>query len=125
VAVSFSLWRAVFLADRTGRPEARRSAARDFVEKMLTDNAITFMQDMKSNEWTFNYYIDNALFRMEQLSKRWPDAINADDLRPPEGERTPDARWNRLQKAFEVAVECLEREVHRPRKERSKGASKK
>jgi hypothetical protein len=108
VAVSFSLWRAVFLADRTGDPVARRTAARDFLRRMLTDNAITFAQDMGSREWTFNYYMDNARFRLEQLSERWPDEISVEGLRVGGG---PEASWEALQTGFDAAVTCLRRDV--------------
>ena len=59
-AVCFSLWRAAFLADKTGTHDATIDDAYAFLGKMLTDNAITYPQDRASREWTFNYYMEAA-----------------------------------------------------------------
>src|SRR6266436_4940320 len=56
LSVSFSLWRAAFLADKTAKRAAVFSHATDFLEKIIEDNAISYLQDRKCNEWTFNYY---------------------------------------------------------------------
>jgi hypothetical protein len=50
VAVTFSLWRAAFLADKTGKRVATFEDARAFLGKMLTDNAITYPQDRSARE---------------------------------------------------------------------------
>ena len=71
---------------------------------LLTDNAIAFAQDRNAREWTFNYYLDNALFRLRGFLEKEP-------LRPPKGERTPRNRWDRLQAVFEKAVDQLEAEL--------------
>jgi hypothetical protein len=107
-AVCFSLWRAVFLADRTGKLQAKMMDVENFVAKMLTDNAIAFAQDRSAREWTFNYYIDNALFRLEKLQEYWPD-LKKMSLKP--SNRTPRKRWDRLQIAFERAVRLFEKEL--------------
>jgi hypothetical protein len=95
-AIAFSLWRAAFLADRTGETEAKMKHAEEFLAKMLTDNAIAFAQDRSAREWTFNYYLDNAGYRLAELGYR--------NLRPPSGKRTPRNRWDRLHQTFEEAV---------------------
>jgi hypothetical protein len=102
-AVAFSLWRAVFLADRTGQFEAKLKDAEEFLAKMITDNAIGFAQDRSTREWTFNYYITNA--------RLWLKAYGCDEkvLRPPKGERTPRKRWDCLQLVFEQEVDRLGR----------------
>jgi hypothetical protein len=71
VAVCFSLWRAAFLADKTGTRHAVLQDARTFLGKMLTDNAITYPQDRSAREWTFNYYMNNAKDCLMHLSDRW------------------------------------------------------
>ena len=86
VAVAFSLWRAAFLADRTGSRQARSKNAEIFLHRMLADNAITY----DSREWTFNYYIDNARYRLEELKDLWPGITKS--LRPPPGRRVGKAR---------------------------------
>jgi len=95
-AIAFSLWRAVFLADRRGTTEAKMADAKDFVEKMLTDNAIAFTQDRTAREWTFSYYTDNAWYRLKDLGHK--------NLVPPSGKRTARNRWDYLEDAFEDAV---------------------
>ncbi|MEA2952331.1 MAG: hypothetical protein QOJ96_1851 [Alphaproteobacteria bacterium] len=103
VAVSFSLWRAVFLADRTGTIEAKMEGAEVFLAKILTDNAVAFAQDRNAREWTFNYYLDNALFRLENYRKFG----HRNELKPAKGSRTPRKRWDHLQVAFESEVAAL------------------
>jgi hypothetical protein len=71
VAVGFSLWRAAFLADKTGDREAVFADARIFLAKLLTDNAINYPQDRGSREWTFNYYMTNANDALLKLAGRW------------------------------------------------------
>jgi hypothetical protein len=95
-AIAFSLWRAVFLADRKGKIEAKLADAEYFLGKMLTDNAIAFTQDRTAREWTFNYYIDNAWYRLNRLDRK--------KLTPPKGEGTSRNRWKYLQAALDTAV---------------------
>lgn len=95
-AVAFSLWRAVFLADRSGAMEAKMKDVEYFLGKMLTDNSIAFSQDRTAREWSFNYYLDNAKYRLISLGQN--------KLRPPKGKRSPRKRWDYLQAAFEKAV---------------------
>src|SRR5437868_6737279 len=59
VAVGFSLWRAAFLADKTGMREAVFADARAFLAQLLTNNAVNYPQDRAAREWTFNYYMTN------------------------------------------------------------------
>lgn len=101
--VAFSLWRAVFLGDREGTIEAKKSDAKMFLGKMLTDNAIGFAQDRAFREWTFNYYLNNALFRLEKLGET--------DLELPKGSRSAQKRWNRLHKAFHKQVREVSAEI--------------
>ena len=109
-AVAFSLWRAVFLADRTGAVEAKMADAELFLGKMLTDNAIAFAQDRGSREWTFNYYVDNARFRLQQFKDSW-SSFSSVDLLPPPGRRTPKRRWDYLQEALDKAIDLVSDEV--------------
>jgi hypothetical protein len=107
-AVAFSLWRAVFLADRTGKTEAKMKDAEAFIGKMLTDNAIAFTQDRTAREWTFLYYLDNALYRLRECAEKWPDI---EPSRPPQSKRTIKSRWEYANSAFRKAVKQLTREV--------------
>jgi hypothetical protein len=109
-AVAFSLWRAVFLADRTGRIDAKMADAEKFLGKMLTDNAIAFAQDRSAREWTFNYYVDNAYYRLAIFQDKRP-AFKAVKLEPPIGRLTATTRWDYLQKALEKAIDLISNEL--------------
>ena len=61
VGVTFSLWRGVFLAYNKGNDiGGSRGNSEEFLEKVITDNAITFSDDKTFSGWTANYYVDNA-----------------------------------------------------------------
>jgi hypothetical protein len=112
VAVCFSLWRAAFLADKTGQRQAVVEDAKTFLGKMILDNAITYPQDRAAREWTFNYYTGNAKEGLLTLAKRW-GTVGAvlDARRDAKGSTTPQRRWNRYHEAFEEAVARLTDEL--------------
>jgi hypothetical protein len=104
LSVSFSLWRAAFLADKTAKRTAVFSHATDFLEKIIEDNAISYLQDRKCNEWTFNYYTRNARAALETLSKYWPKQVSAYAGK----KRTPTERWQYCQELLDAAVNNFE-----------------
>jgi hypothetical protein len=67
VAVGFSLWRAVFLADRSGDLDARVDHTRAFLKRLVGDNAIAYPQDKEANSWSFGYYITAAGLRLDMM----------------------------------------------------------
>ena len=104
VAVAFSLWRSVFLGgDRKGNLDARAQHAEDFLLRMLRDNAIGYPQERESKEWTFNYYLDNAKYRLEELGQDWPEILNDGRLYP-KGRLSGRKRWTYVHSAFARAV---------------------
>lgn len=104
LSVSFSLWRAAFLADKTAKRIAVFADATDFLEKLIEDNAISYLQDRKCKEWTFNYYTRNARAGLEMLNRFWPEMVP-----PYVGEkRTPVQRWEYCQSLLDTAVERFE-----------------
>jgi hypothetical protein len=113
VAVCFSLWRAAFLADKTGLRIAVLEDAKNFLGKMLTDNAITYPQDRNSREFTFNYYMVNARDNLVNLGKDWKEILEQLSIENPvanvPGSTLSSRRWNRHQKAFETALDCFEK----------------
>ena len=113
VAVAFSLWRAAFLADKTGVREAVLQDARAFLAKMLTDNAITYPQDRASREWTFNYYMNSAKDCLLILSKDWPAVgqVLSASRRATKGTTASSRRWDRHQRALETAIAAFESEL--------------
>lgn len=110
VAVGFSLWRAAFLADKTGRREEVFADARAFLAQLLTNNAINYPQDRSSREWTFNYYMTAANDSLLRLSEKWSDivVVLSKHEKPAKGTTNPRRRWNRHQNAFEVALKGYE-----------------
>jgi len=73
IAVSFSLWRAAFLAEKKGKRSFVFEHGRLFLEKVIEDNAISYPTDKGSLEWTFNYYTRNARSSLQELAKFWKD----------------------------------------------------
>jgi len=106
VAVGFSLWRAAFLADKTGQREAVFADARAFLAQLLTNNAINYPQDRASREWTFNYYMANANDALLRLSEKWGDitTVLSKYEKVAKGTTNSRRRWNRHQNAFEAAL---------------------
>jgi hypothetical protein len=92
------------LADKSGQRAEVFSDAKDFLEKIIEDNAISYPQDRKCKEWTFNYYIRNARASLDLLAKHWPEQVPAY-----EGSTlTPTKRWEYCQKLLEEAVTGFE-----------------
>jgi hypothetical protein len=118
VAVCFSLWRAAFLADRTGMRKAVFEDAKLFLGKMLIDNAITYPQDRGAREFTFNYYMTNATEGLLRFAEQhWPQidlilntkwsALKKKKLVAALATTLPQRRWDKVEHAFEVAIGCL------------------
>jgi len=118
VAACFSLWRAAFLADKTGMRKAVFEDARSFLGKMLVDNAITYPQDRSAREFTFNYYMTNATEALLRFSEqRWPQIDSALNTKwgvlkkrkvvGAFATTLPQRRWDKVEYAFEVAIDCL------------------
>lgn len=110
-AVSFSLWRAVFLADRTRDASVKNQQSISFIDTMIATNSITFSDDRNCKEWTFVYYIENASARLQRLAEDRP-RMRLDVFAPRGGKSTE--QWDRLQKAFSNAVTYFEVELSAP-----------
>jgi hypothetical protein len=100
ISVAFSLWRAAFLADKTGKRERVFDEGKEFLEKIIEDNTISYPQDKKSKEWTFNYYTRNAREALQVLNRHWPEQV------PPYGggPRIPTDRWEYCQSLLDTGV---------------------
>lgn len=105
VAIAFSLWRAAFLAEKTGSREQVVKDARDFLAGLIEDNAISYPQDKKAREWTFNYYTRHAGYALEFLGDYWPGYVT------PYKKDTRNAieRWDYCQSLLDQAVEGFEK----------------
>jgi len=112
------------LADKTGNRGDVFAHGKDFLEKIIEDNSISYPQDRKSKEWTFNYYTSNARSRLEKLSTSWNGAVPAYQVQ----KRSATARWDYCQKLLDEAVSGFERLLmkeqaseHKPDTKTSKG----
>jgi hypothetical protein len=64
IGAAFSLWRAVFLADKRRDYEAAQAGQEDFLERLITTNIITFEADKANSAWSVSYYLENAKMRI-------------------------------------------------------------
>jgi hypothetical protein len=103
VAIAFSLWRAAFLSDARGQIDSKVQHAEGFLRKLLTDNMISFAQDREWREWSVNYYIDDARYRLVELGRWWDDK-ELSNLEPPKDRRNAKRRWDLAHQAFKKAV---------------------
>ena len=69
IASAFSLWRAVFLAEIDRDWESVSKGQRDFLAKVIADNAISYADDKSTRAWSVAYYLDNAKFRLDGPSQ--------------------------------------------------------
>lgn len=68
VGAAFSLWRAVFLADTFRNYEAIQKSQLGFLEKLLSDNSISFADDKNNRGWSVGYYLENSKLRLVQAA---------------------------------------------------------
>jgi hypothetical protein len=104
IAVVFSLWRAAFLADKTSKREAVFAHGKAFLKRMIEDNAISYLQDKSSREWTFNYYTRNARYSLQFLAQKWTGIVPAFQ----DKKRTPTERWDYCQDVLDEALTNFE-----------------
>lgn len=110
LSIGFSLWRAAFLADKTGELEETKDHAAYFLREMLETNAISFTQDKKAKGFTFNYYLANVRFRLAEFKLDNSD-FEVDSCLLEKGKLEkliPTERWRAFQKAFDDAVKHFE-----------------
>jgi hypothetical protein len=69
IASAFSLWRAVFLAEVERDWSSVNRGQRDFLAKVIADNAISYADDKSTRAWSVAYYLDNAKFRLDGPSQ--------------------------------------------------------
>jgi hypothetical protein len=103
IAVAFSLWRAAFLAEKSGKRSEVFAHGRDLLEKVIEDNAISYLQDKNSREWTFNYYTKNARSSLTLLSKYWEEVPSYKGMA-----RSPKERWDYCQELLDTSISNFE-----------------
>ena len=70
VGACFSLWRAAFLLDAKRTSKLIVKDAESFMEKLLTDNVITYPQDRQTLNWMGGYYLNNAQYRIARILEK-------------------------------------------------------
>lgn len=102
-AVAFSLWRAVFLSDLKGDFGDQLASAKQFLQTLIAHNTILYQTDFSTREWTFEYYLDNALFRLRAISEGPKPEILPRDQIGPVATSAKDI-WINMQNALDAAV---------------------
>lgn len=103
--VAFSLWRAVFLSDTTREFEDEVADLNTFLVSLIADNTIQYVNDKKARNWSFRYYLDNAIYRLERLSEDRLALV--DKLALYEGAPTEKDRWLNAQSMLDMAISGL------------------
>lgn|ERR1043166_7656734 len=109
ISIGFALWRAAFLADKSGRLKETNEHATYFLGEMLETNAISFQQDKKARGFTFNYYLADVRFRLAEFKK--DNDFQVDERLLKRGmlnKMKPTERWRAFQQAFKDAVNHFE-----------------
>lgn len=71
---AFSLWRAVFTAERgAAADQTGLQATEKFIENLIATNAVGFPQEQ--NSWSYGYYLNNARFRLAGAYKFLPAGL--------------------------------------------------
>jgi hypothetical protein len=116
-AVAFSLWRAVFLSDINDDITATAADAEAFLGNLILHNMVAYPQDRNTRDWTFMYYVNNARYRLESISKGMPHVLTAalagDGL---EVAKNAKDYWAFYQNALEIAVRNFETSIKQAKK---------
>jgi hypothetical protein len=70
IATAFSLWRSAFLTNVSRSRPQIYAQTKEFVCKVLEQNAITFADDYRMDELTVDYYNSNARYRLERMYEK-------------------------------------------------------
>lgn len=76
VDAAFSLWRSAFLTDTARDPRTVYEHTKEFLKKVLEQNAITFADDHRLRGLVVGYYNANAKYRIERLFKKTPQLLD-------------------------------------------------
>ena len=78
--VVFSLWRAVFLSETSGEYEDQLADSKRFLVSLISDNTVLYVTDKNARNWSFRYYLDNAVHRLRELSTGRQHLVDDSDL---------------------------------------------
>ena len=60
------MWRAVFLSDTSGEYEDQLADLKKFLVSLISDNTVLYVTDKNARNWSFRYYLDNAVHRQSE-----------------------------------------------------------
>jgi hypothetical protein len=104
VAISFNLWRAVFLAEAADDGDDDVDHSIRFLKTLISDNAIAYAQDRNARAWTFISYLNNARFRLVNLSNLSPEILPNFTSITDEKDLITIVAWEHYQANTDVAV---------------------
>lgn len=107
LAVIFSLWRAVFLSEENNDPMSWYDHVEMFLDTLIRDNEINYTQDKRYQSWTFTYYVANARYRLDAISKKHQEVIIPDSAISEWRESKAD--WNYLHSVVKQATSNFEK----------------
>jgi hypothetical protein len=108
LGVAFSLWRAVFLADIKKKRGSMLSDVEGFLVELIQNNAITYVQDRKTRDWTFRYYMDNANHRLKNLFNKFEHLGHSFKLPGSSEGKSTQEWWRMHQDSFDDAITKFE-----------------
>jgi hypothetical protein len=100
--VAFSLWRAVFLSDTTGEYEDQLADLKTFLVSLISDNTVLYITDKNARNWSFRYYLDNAVHRLRKLSMSRLRFVDDSDLL--KAADTEKDEWHDAQAILDKAI---------------------
>jgi hypothetical protein len=109
VAISFNLWRAVFLTDEDKNADGLEHSVA-FLKTLISDNQIAYAQDKNARAWTCGSYLNNARFRLEGISKTSPEILPNFTFK----RGTRKEVWEQLQANTDLAVGNFGNALKRP-----------
>ena len=96
--------------------EATVADAQAFLGNLILHNIVAYPQDRNTRDWTFLYYINNARYRLEAISKERPNIIT--EVLAGVGiehlAQNPKDYWTFYQSGLEIAVRNLEIAIQQP-----------
>jgi hypothetical protein len=75
VGIAFSLWRAAFLTHTTGKKKAAYKNMVEYLDKVIKQNTIAFIDDYNMSDHAAPYYTGNARYRLERMYRFNPDLL--------------------------------------------------
>jgi hypothetical protein len=70
----------VYLSDTTGEYADQLADIKKFLVSLISDNTVLYVTDKNARNWSFHYYLRNALHRLEELSNGGLSLVDKSDL---------------------------------------------